>query len=108
MLNQNPLRFVLTFVETCGLTTKRYFSRAFTRKSKNGRKRFGAAGYSAEYEASKWIARLHSDDTSVEDTARFEVWRKLHSQHAHAYEELVATWRQLIASKSVDDTQTHN
>ena len=105
MLTQRPLRFVLTFVETCGVTTKRYFSRAFSRRSKNGGKGLVGTTRSAEYEASKWIARLNADDASVEDSAQFEMWRKLHAQHARAYEELVATWRHLIADKSIDDAQ---
>lgn len=47
----------------------------------------------AEREASEWIARLHADDVSNEDRARFEAWRSAHPRYARAYEELSATWR---------------
>jgi transmembrane sensor len=49
-----------------------------------------------EREASEWIARLHADDTSSEDRARFDAWRKAHPSHVRAYEEMSATWRQFM------------
>jgi transmembrane sensor len=52
----------------------------------------------AEREASDWIARLNADDVSVEDRARFEIWRRAHPQHERAYESLSATWRELVES----------
>src|ERR1700741_5315359 len=51
-----------------------------------------------EREASEWIARLNADDVSVDDRARFEVWRRAHSSHARAYEELSETWRAFNAA----------
>ncbi len=52
----------------------------------------------AENAASDWIARLNADDVSDEDRRRFEIWRSAHLRHAHAYEELMATWSELQRS----------
>jgi len=52
----------------------------------------------AESAASDWIARLNADDVSDEDRRRFEIWRSAHPRHAHAYEELMATWSELQRS----------
>lgn len=49
-------------------------------------------------QASEWIARLQADDVSAEDRARFAAWRNAHPCNARAYEELMATWRQLAAA----------
>ena len=56
-----------------------------------------SAPRSVEHEASRWIARLNSDDVSPSDSARFEAWRKKHPLHARAYADLFATWRSLVA-----------
>jgi transmembrane sensor len=45
----------------------------------------------AERKASEWVARLHADDVTSEDLARFEAWRAAHPRHARAYEEISAT-----------------
>lgn len=52
----------------------------------------------AEREASEWIARLQADDVGADDHARFARWRSAHPRNARAYEELMATWRQLSAA----------
>jgi transmembrane sensor len=44
-----------------------------------------------EQEAGAWIARLHADDVTPEDIARFEAWRAAHPRHARAFEEISAT-----------------
>ena len=49
-------------------------------------------------EASEWIARLHAEDVSAEDRARFDTWRAANPRHARAYEELSATWQSLTRS----------
>jgi transmembrane sensor len=43
-----------------------------------------------EQQAAAWIARLHADDVSPEDRARFESWRTAHSLHADAYQHMAA------------------
>ena len=50
----------------------------------------------AEREASEWLARLQADDVTAEDLARFAAWRDAHSLNAKAYEELSATWQELV------------
>jgi transmembrane sensor len=50
----------------------------------------------AEREASEWLARLQADDVTAEDRARFAAWRDAHSLNAKAYEELGATWQELV------------
>lgn len=52
----------------------------------------------ARQQASEWIARLQADDASAEDRARFAAWRQAHPCNARAYEELMATWRQLASA----------
>lgn len=44
-----------------------------------------------EQEAGAWIARLHADDVTPEDIARFEAWRAAHPRHARVFEELAVT-----------------
>lgn len=44
-----------------------------------------------EQEAGAWIARLHADDVTPEDLARFEVWRAAHPRHARTFEEISHT-----------------
>jgi transmembrane sensor len=44
-----------------------------------------------EQEAGAWIARLHADDVTPDDLARFEAWRAAHPRHARAFEEISAT-----------------
>jgi transmembrane sensor len=51
----------------------------------------------AERQASEWIARLQGDDVSADDRARFAQWRGAHPRNARAYDDLMATWRQLAA-----------
>lgn len=45
----------------------------------------------AEQEAGAWIARLHADDVTPEDLARFEAWRTAHPRHARAWDEIAST-----------------
>ncbi len=52
----------------------------------------------AEREASAWFARMHADDVSADDRARFEAWRSAHACNAKAYEELAGTWQELVKS----------
>lgn len=52
----------------------------------------------ARRQASEWIARLQADDVSAEDRVRFAAWRHAHPCNARAYEELMATWRQLASA----------
>ncbi len=52
----------------------------------------------AEREASEWLARLQADDATAEDRARFNAWRDAHPRHAKAYEELSATWKELLST----------
>lgn len=49
----------------------------------------------AERQAADWVARLNSDEVSDSDRASFEAWRGAHPRHARAYDELLATWREL-------------
>lgn len=51
-----------------------------------------------EREASDWFARMNADDVTAEDRARFEAWRRAHACNEKAYEELVATWSELVRS----------
>src|SRR5688572_12591683 len=44
-----------------------------------------------EREAGAWIARLHADDVTSEDLARFEAWRAAHPRHARVFEEISGT-----------------
>lgn len=44
-----------------------------------------------EQEAGAWIARLHADDVTAEDLARFDAWRAAHPRHGRAFEELSGT-----------------
>ena len=52
----------------------------------------------AEREASEWLARLQADDASDEDRARFAAWREAHPIHAKAYDDLSATWKELVSA----------
>jgi transmembrane sensor len=52
----------------------------------------------AEREASEWTVRLNSVGVTGEERARFEKWRTAHPRHAHAYEELSATWERFAAA----------
>lgn len=52
----------------------------------------------AEHEASLWFARMHADDVTAEDRARFESWRGAHACNAKAYAELSDTWEELVES----------
>ena len=52
----------------------------------------------AEREASEWLARLQADDVTVDDRARFAVWREAHPLNAKAYDELSATWEELVSA----------
>jgi transmembrane sensor len=51
-----------------------------------------------EREAGDWFARINADDVSTEDRARFEAWLRAHSCNLKAYDELVATWNELVKS----------
>lgn len=44
-----------------------------------------------EQEASAWIARLHAEDVTPDDLARFNAWRGAHPRHAQVYEAMSAT-----------------
>ncbi|MEP7247662.1 MAG: FecR domain-containing protein [Gammaproteobacteria bacterium] len=44
-----------------------------------------------EQEAGTWIARLHADDVTPDDLARFETWRAAHPRHARAFDEISRT-----------------
>ena len=50
----------------------------------------------AEREASEWVARLQAEDVTAEDRARFAAWRDAQALNAKAYEELSATWQELV------------
>ena len=52
----------------------------------------------AERQASEWLARLQADDATAEDRERFVAWRDAHPLHAKAYDELSATWKELLAA----------
>jgi len=52
----------------------------------------------AEREASEWLARLAADDVTADDRARFEAWREAHPLNAKAYDELSATWQELVSA----------
>ena len=41
-----------------------------------------------EQEASDWFARMHADDVTADDRARFEAWLHAHSCNESAYAEL--------------------
>src|SRR5438876_5842458 len=49
-----------------------------------------------EQEASEWIARLNADDVTLEDRARFELWRRAHPSHSQAFEDLSGTLRRFL------------
>ncbi|MEP7246171.1 MAG: FecR domain-containing protein [Gammaproteobacteria bacterium] len=51
-----------------------------------------------EREASDWFARMNADDVTHEDRVRFDGWLHLHSCNVKAYEDLVATWNELVKS----------
>ena len=51
-----------------------------------------------EREASDWFARMNADDVTADDRASFEAWRRAHACNQKAYEELVATWNELVCS----------
>src|SRR5258708_36079660 len=51
-----------------------------------------------EREASAWFARLNADDVTADDRTRFEAWSCAHPCNAKAYEELSATWQELVKS----------
>ena len=51
-----------------------------------------------ERQASDWFARMNADDVTPEDRVRFEAWLRAHSCNVKAYEELLATWNQLVES----------
>jgi len=51
-----------------------------------------------EREASDWFARMKSEDVSADDHARFAVWLRAHACNAKAYDELAATWTELVKS----------
>jgi transmembrane sensor len=51
-----------------------------------------------EREASDWFARMNADDVTADDRARFDAWLRAHACHVKAYEELVATWSELVRS----------
>ncbi|HEY8509079.1 MAG TPA: FecR domain-containing protein [Steroidobacteraceae bacterium] len=50
----------------------------------------------AEQEAAAWIARLHADDVTPEDRARFEAWRAAHPLHERVFDEM---------SRSIDEVK---
>src|SRR5271154_3279862 len=52
----------------------------------------------AEREASTWFARMHADDVTADDRARFEAWLGANTVNAKSYSELSATWRELVKS----------
>ena len=52
----------------------------------------------AEREASEWLARLQADDATADDRARFVAWREAHPLNAKAYDELSATWKELLSA----------
>lgn len=52
----------------------------------------------ARQEASDWLARLHADDFSADDRARFEVWRSASPSNARAYDEMAETWQRFAAA----------
>jgi transmembrane sensor len=52
----------------------------------------------AERQASEWLARLQADDVTAEDRERFANWREAHPLHAKAYDELSATWKELVSA----------
>jgi transmembrane sensor len=54
-----------------------------------------------EREAADWIARLHAQDVSAEDRARFAAWRAAHPSHARTYDGMAAAWRAFSAAGSV-------
>jgi transmembrane sensor len=51
-----------------------------------------------ERQASAWFARMNADDVTADDRTRFEAWLNAHSRNAKAYEELSATWQELVKS----------
>ena len=51
-----------------------------------------------EREASDWFARMNADDVTADDHARFEAWLCAHACNVKAYDELVATWNELVKS----------
>ena len=51
-----------------------------------------------EREASDWFARMNADDVSADDRARFDAWLSAHPCNVKAYDELVATWNELVKS----------
>ena len=51
-----------------------------------------------EREASDWFARMNADDASADDRVRFEAWLRVHPCNVKAYDELVATWNELVKS----------
>lgn len=115
MEHQKRIEIVRAFVgamETSLAAAKRYLTAGIVRRDISGETRpvydKTAATYievdEAEREASEWIARLNADDISPDDRVRFEAWRKLHPRHARAYDELSATWRELTAASSSQDT----
>jgi transmembrane sensor len=51
-----------------------------------------------EREASDWFARMNADDVSADDRVRFEAWLRAYACNVKAYDELVATWNELVKS----------
>lgn len=54
-------------------------------------------------EASAWIARLHADDVTADDLARFEAWRATSARHARAFEELAGTVMEVKRARRIVD-----
>lgn len=54
-------------------------------------------------EASTWIARLHADDVTEGDLARFEAWRATSARHARAFEDMAGTVMEVKRAKRIVD-----
>ncbi len=54
-----------------------------------------------EEEASQWIARLHADNVTADDRARFNAWRNAHPLNERTYEAMHSAWRAFHAAGPV-------
>jgi len=54
-------------------------------------------------EASAWIARLHADDVTADDMARFEAWRASSARHARTFEAMAGTVMEVRQAKRIVD-----
>lgn len=51
-----------------------------------------------EWQAAAWIERLQADDCTEADRERCQAWRREHPLHERVYQEMMATYRELLVA----------